>query len=164
MAISRKRERSFRQNSAVNVTPLVDVMLVLLIIFMVTAPMMTTGIKVELPRASAAQTSNDKDPLVLAIDAKGELYIQDEKIAKEEVVVRLKAILQNNSTACVYLRGDKNLKYERVMELMSFLIDSGITRVALIAEAQTTKTTSPSPKKSSHPSAPVQKAPASTTM
>lgn len=131
----RRGARNFRPNSAVNVTPLVDVMLVLLIIFMVTAPMMTTGVKVDLPASKASQTSEEKDPLVVSIDAKGEVFLQETKIPMGELVTRLKAILGTNPGACVYVRGDKTLRYSVIMDLMSFLVESGIEKVALVAEA-----------------------------
>lgn len=129
-----KRERSFRQNSTVNVTPLVDVMLVLLIIFMVTAPMMTVGIKVDLPQASAAQLNDSKEPLVVSIDASEQIYIQETRVKKEELIDKLAAILGHNKNSCVYVRGDKNLKYSTVMNIMSSISESGIAKVSLIAE------------------------------
>lgn len=133
----RKRERSFRQNSAVNVTPLVDVMLVLLIIFMVTAPMMTTSVHVDLPSSAASQTTASKDPIIVSLNAKGRIFIQDAEVPKEELLLRLKAVLKANPGACVYVRGDKSLTYAAVMELISFLAESGIEKVALVAEEMT---------------------------
>lgn len=141
----RKRERSFRQNSAVNVTPLVDVMLVLLVIFMVTAPMMTTSVNVDLPSSTASRPTAEKDPIIISLDVKQQIFIQDVKVAKEDVISKLQAILKTNPGACVYVRGDKNLPYKAIMELMSFLADSGIEKVALIAEA-VTKPASPAKK------------------
>lgn len=141
----RKRDRSFRQNSAVNVTPLVDVMLVLLIIFMVAAPMMTVGVKVDLPQTQAAQLNEASDPLVVTIDASGALFLQETRISKEELGEKLIAILGTNQDACVYVRADKNLRYATVMEVMGFISECGIGKVSLIGEATSapTKTAKP---------------------
>jgi biopolymer transport protein TolR len=129
-----RRSRSFRQNSAINVTPLVDVMLVLLIIFMVTAPMMTVGIKVDLPQTSAAQLNESSDPIVVSIAADGHLYIQELLVEKKQLISKLSTIIGLNKKAIVYVRGDKNLKYAEVMEVMGLISDSGIAQVSLIAE------------------------------
>lgn len=139
MSSFRKRERSFRQNSAVNVTPLVDVMLVLLIIFMVTAPMMTVGVKVDLPQTSAAQLNNSGDPLVVTIDASGDLFLQETRLSRDDLGAKLAAVLAANKDACVYVRADKNLRYATVMDVMGFISECGITKVSLIGEAVPTK-------------------------
>lgn len=136
-----KRERSFRQNSAVNVTPLVDVMLVLLIIFMVAAPMMTVGVKVDLPQTQAARLNEGDDPLVITIDSDGKLFIQESSISKDELSAKLTAILTANKDACVYVRADRNLRYATVMEAMGFISECGVSKVSLIGE------TAPSTKK-----------------
>jgi biopolymer transport protein TolR len=135
MASPRRRERSFRQNGTVNVTPLVDVMLVLLIIFMVTAPMMTVGVKVDLPQTSTAQLNSENEPLIVSIDAEGKIYVQETKIEKHELIDKLKAILGSNKNACVYVRGDKNLKYSIIMNVISHIAESGISKVSLMADA-----------------------------
>lgn len=134
----RKREHSFRQNSAVNVTPLVDVMLVLLIIFMVTAPMMTVGVKVDLPQTQAAQLNEAAEPLIVTIDAQEELYLQETRTSRDELSRKLQAVLAANKDTCVYVRADKNLRYAVVMEVMGFISDSGISKVSLIGETAPT--------------------------
>jgi biopolymer transport protein TolR len=109
-------------------------MLVLLIIFMITAPMMTVGVQVDLPHASAAKTNSEKDPIVVSIDAKGVIYIQDAAVPKEKIVEKLSSIIKSNSDAVVYVRGDKSLEYGAVMNIMNMIIEGGITKVALITE------------------------------
>lgn len=129
-----KRSRSFRQNSAINVTPLVDVMLVLLIIFMVTAPMMTVGIKVDLPQTTSSQLNDDNDPLIVSIDSKGNVYVQDSIVDESKIIEKLSAIIKRNKNAVVYVRGDKKLTYEKVINIMSTISESGIAKVSLITE------------------------------
>ncbi|GHS92202.1 protein TolR [Alphaproteobacteria bacterium] len=131
---SGRKVRSFRQNSAINVTPLVDVMLVLLIIFVITAPMMTVGIKVDLPQTTAAQLNDAVEPLVVSIRADGQIYIQEMPVDKAHLLEKLAGILQQNKDACVYVQGDKNLKYATVVEVMSLISASGIAKVSLMAE------------------------------
>jgi biopolymer transport protein TolR len=134
MRRSRKTERSFRPSSAVNVTPLVDVMLVLLVIFMVTAPMVTVGVNVDLPQTSAAQLNESDDPLIVSVDATGQVYIQETPIDGSQLIEKLKAIIGSNKDARVLVRGDKNLKYSVVMELMGRIAAGGICKVSLIAD------------------------------
>jgi biopolymer transport protein TolR len=109
-------------------------MLVLLVIFMVTAPMITVGVNVDLPQTSAAQLNEEEDPLIVSIDASGQVYIQESKIDMEHLINKLQAIIGSNKSACVYIRGDKSLKYSVVMELMSKIAESGIAKVSLVAE------------------------------
>ncbi len=132
-----RRQRRFRPNSDINVTPLVDVMLVLLIIFMVTAPMLTVGVPVDLPKTQAAQMNDQVEPLVISIDAKGNVFLQETEMKVEEVAARLKAITGNNADAKIYVRGDKKLAYGQVMEIMGAVAAAGFSRVSLIAELPT---------------------------
>lgn len=128
------RRRSFRQNSAINVTPLVDVMLVLLIIFMVTAPMMTVGVKVDLPQTGAAEMNDPVEPLVVSIDARGQLYVQEALVPFSELTNKLAAIIGRNKDARVYVRADKTLPYATVMAVMGVIAESGLSKVSLLAE------------------------------
>ncbi|HSD34722.1 MAG TPA: protein TolR [Alphaproteobacteria bacterium] len=131
---SRYRRRSYRPMSEINVTPMVDVMLVLLIIFMVAAPLLTVGVPVDLPKTSAATINDQDEPLVISIDKEGKLYLQDTEIALESLVPRLNAITNNKPDTRVYVRGDRAIDYGRIMEVMGTVSAAGFTKVALIAE------------------------------
>ena len=122
--------------SEINVTPFVDVMLVLLIVFMVTAPMLTVGVPVNLPESEADSLPDDKEPLTVSINSKGEVFVQDTKVAFNELVAKLLAISKNRTDTRIYVRGDKNINYGRVMEVMGNLAGSGFTKVALISQTK----------------------------
>ena len=124
----------YRPLAEINVTPLVDVMLVLLIIFMVTAPLMTSGVSVDLPKTNAQQLNSDSQPLSVTINAQGEIYLQDEKIELPDLVAKLQAIAQNNPERRIFVRGDKDLAYGRIMQVMGTITQGGFTKVALLAE------------------------------
>ena len=124
----------YRPLAEINVTPLVDVMLVLLIIFMVTAPLMTSGVSVDLPKTNAQPINNDSQPLTITIRANGDIYLQDQPVATEDVVDKLKAIAQNNPDRRIFVRGDKDLPYGRIMQVMGIITQGGFTHVALLAE------------------------------
>lgn len=113
---------------------MVDVMLVLLIIFMVTAPLMTSGVSVDLPKTNAQPINNDSQPLTVSIRANGDVYMQDEQVALPDVVGKLKAIALNNPDRRIFVRGDKDLPYGRIMEIMGIITQGGFTHVALLAE------------------------------
>jgi len=129
---SRSRSRSLR--SEINVTPFVDVMLVLLIVFMVSAPMLTVGVPVNLPNSDADSLPDDKEPLTLSINSLGEIFIQDTKIGFNELIPKLLAVSKNRTDTRIYVRGDKNINYGRVMEIMGKLSGSGFSKVALLSE------------------------------
>ncbi len=133
---SKSNSRSRSLISDINVTPFVDVMLVLLIVFMVTAPMLTVGVPVNLPNSDADSLPDDKEPLTLSINSKGEIFIQDTKIGFSELVPKLLAISKNRTDTRIYVRGDKNINYGRVMEIMGKLSGSGFSKVALISETR----------------------------
>lgn len=118
----------------INVTPLVDVMLVLLIIFMVTAPLLTVGVPVDLPQTNASALNEKDDPLTVTVDAKGILYLQETPLELETLVPRLVAITGANPEARIYVRGDKGISYGRVMEVMGAINAAGFKKVALISE------------------------------
>ena len=120
--------------SEINVTTFVDVMLVLLIIFMVTAPLLTVGVQVDLPETSADTLPDDMEPLTLTINAKGEIFIQETKVEYEKIIAKIMAVSNNRTDTRIYVRGDKTINYGRVLEIMGMLSGSGFTKVALISE------------------------------
>ncbi len=120
--------------SEINVTPFVDVMLVLLIIFMVTAPLLTVGVQVDLPETSADTLPEDMEPLTLTINAKGEIFIQETKVEYEKIIAKIMAVSNNRTDTRIFVRGDKTINYGRVLEIMGMLSGSGFTKVALISE------------------------------
>ena len=120
--------------SEINVTPFVDVMLVLLIIFMVTAPLLTVGVQVDLPESSADTLPEDMEPLTLTINAKGEIFIQETKVEYEKIIAKIMAVSNNRTDTRIFVRGDKTINYGRVLEIMGMLSGSGFTKVALISE------------------------------
>ena len=128
-------KRSAREPmSEINVTPFVDVMLVLLIIFMVTAPLLTVGVQVDLPETSADTLPEESEPLTLTINSKGEVFIQETKIEFDNLIKKILAVSNNRTDTRIYVRGDKTINYGRVLEVMGKLSGSGFTKVALISE------------------------------
>ena len=128
------RRRSFRPNSDINVTPLVDVMLVLLIVFMITAPMLTVGVPVDLPKTQAAQMNDQVEPLVVSIDGNGKTYFQENELSLPDILQKLKAETEGKPDTKIYVRGDKKLPYGQIMETMGAIAAAGFSRVSLIAE------------------------------
>ena len=133
MAFNLKRSER-EPMSEINVTPFVDVMLVLLIIFMVTAPLLTVGVQVDLPETSAATLPEESEPLTLTINSKGEVFIQETKIEFDNLIKKILAVSNNRTDTRIYVRGDKTINYGRVLEVMGKLSGSGFTKVALISE------------------------------
>ncbi|HEY8352393.1 MAG TPA: protein TolR [Sphingomonadales bacterium] len=123
-----------RPMSEINVTPFVDVMLVLLIVFMVAAPLLTVGVAVDLPQSSARPLQEDNEPLSVTINADGAIFIQDEEVTLEELVPKLSAIAQAKRDNRIYVRGDRGSQYGRVAEVMGALSGAGFTRLALITD------------------------------
>ena len=123
-----------RPMGEINVTPFVDVMLVLLIVFMVTAPLLTVGVPVDLPKTQAGQVNADQAPLVVTIRENGELYLQDTEIASDQLIPRLSAIGKANKDVRIFVRGDKDVAYGEVLVLMGRIQSAGFERVALVAE------------------------------
>ena len=109
--------------SEINVTPFVDVMLVLLIIFMVTAPLLTVGVQVDLPESAADSLPDDQEPLTLSINSKGEIYIQEHQVTYKKMIPKLLAIAKNRTDTRIYVRGDKNINYGRVLEVMELYLE-----------------------------------------
>ena len=112
--------------SEINVTPFVDVMLVLLIIFMVTAPLLTVGVQVDLPESAADSLPDDQEPLTLSINSKGEIYIQEHQVTYQKMIPKLLAIAKNRTDTRIYVRGDKNINYGRgILSGFSFALAAG---------------------------------------
>jgi len=118
----------------INVTPFVDVMLVLLIIFMVTAPLLTVGVPVNLPKTSANTISKPDKPIVISINSEGKVFIQETEIKLDELVPKLQAITAAKPGTRIYLRGDRAVNYGRIMQVMGTVSAAGFTKVALIAK------------------------------
>ena len=128
------RYRSKKPMSNINVTPLVDVMLVLLIVFMITAPMLTVGVQVDLPQTRANQLNSDADPLIITMNKNREIFIQDAVVSPEDLIPRLKAISKVNSKTRIFVRGDNLLPYGEVIEIMGKIQSAGYEKVALVAK------------------------------
>ena len=124
----------YRPLSEINVTPLVDVMLVLLIIFMVTAPLMTSGVSVDLPKTDAKPLNTDSEPLTVSINAEGKIFLQNQEVQMPELVGKLQAVSQNDNTRRIFVRGDKDISYGLVMQVMGTITQGGFTKVALLAQ------------------------------
>jgi len=124
----------------INVVPLVDVMLVLLIVFMVAAPLLTVGVPVDLPKAQAPAINENKEPLVVTVNAEGKIFLQETVLEADDTLVpRLQAITHNNPEASIYVRGDRAINYGRVLEVMSMISAAGFTKVSLVAESPGSK-------------------------
>ena len=118
----------------INMTPFIDVMLVLLIIFMVAAPLLTTGVTVDLPRASATALNVERKPIAVSLNEQGQLYVMDEPIADSDLVGKLQAASQNDVDQRIYLRASKAVPYGRVAEIMAAVTTAGYKKVALVTE------------------------------
>ena len=125
---------SYRPMSEINVTPMVDVMLVLLVVFMITAPLLTVGVPVDLPKTKSSVIVGEDEPLVVTLNAEGKLFLQDTEVALDKLVARLTAITENRKETRVFVRGDRKISYGKVMEVMGLINLAGFDRVALITE------------------------------
>ena len=134
----RRRHRRRPAMAEINVTPMVDVMLVLLIIFMVSAPLLTVGVPLDLAQTKAKTLDLDKEPLTVSVNAKGQIYLQNTEIAVEELVPKLKAITEARGGAeeRIFVRGDKQVDYGTVMKVMGRISAAGFRRVALVTEIE----------------------------
>jgi biopolymer transport protein TolR len=133
----RRRRRGVPRYGAmaeINMTPFIDVMLVLLIIFMVAAPLLATGVPIDLPQTRAAALNIEQKPLAIAIDDKGQVFLMDQPVAVEQLVDKLKAVAKAGFDERVYLRGAKAVNYGRVAEIMSIVTAAGFKKVALVTE------------------------------
>lgn len=131
---SGKRNAHYHPVAEINVTPMVDVMLVLLIIFMVTSPLMVAGVSVDLPETQSAPLSGSDEPLSVTVDAKGSVYLQDTEITMEELVPKLLAVTGEKRDLRIFVRGDKTIDYGKVMEVVAAINGAGFTKVALLTE------------------------------
>jgi biopolymer transport protein TolR len=133
-----RRSRRKPVMAEINVTPMVDVMLVLLIIFMVSAPLLTVGVPIDLPQTQAKSLDQDKEPLTVTVNTKGEVYLQNSEIKIDELVPKLQAITQarGGSDERIYVRGDRKVDYGTVMRVMGRLSAAGFRRVALVTEVE----------------------------
>ena len=136
---NRLNSKTYKKNktiSQINVTPFVDVMLVLLIVFMITAPLLTVGVSVDLPKTRASQLNSKGDPIIISIKKNGELFIQEREIDSLQLLTRLKAISSGNKNLKIYVRGDKNVPYGLVLDTIAKIKGSGFKKVALVAKLQ----------------------------
>ncbi len=120
----------------INVTPMVDVMLVLLIIFMVAAPMLTVGVPIDLPQSNAPALNEEREPLTITVNNNGEIYIQETKVALNDIIPRLNAITKQGYEERIYVRGDARVNYGQVMKVMGTIAGAGFKRVALVTAAE----------------------------
>jgi biopolymer transport protein TolR len=139
-------KRRYQPLAEINVTPLVDVMLVLLIIFMVAAPLMNTAVNVDLPKTTASPVNQDSEPLNVSVDATGKVFLQNEPIQLPELVAKLTAIAKEAKDRRIFVRGDKANSYGTMMEVMGTIIQGGFTKVSLL--------TDPSGQRAAVPAAP----------
>lgn len=123
----------YEQNSQINVTPMVDVMLVLLVIFMVTAPMLTVGVPVDLPRANAPVVPDQKAPVEITIQKDGSVYVQERAVSLDNLVPLLTAVTDSNPETRIYVRGDASISYGQIMQVMGNVTSAGFKKVALVA-------------------------------
>tara|TARA_B100001248_G_scaffold261679_1_gene253622 strand:+ start:76 stop:510 length:435 start_codon:yes stop_codon:yes gene_type:complete len=133
---NRRRSRKNNPISDINVTPLVDVMLVLLIVFMVTAPLLTVGVPIELPKTVAKQMTDDNEPLTITIDKNSKIYIQEMEIDFDDLTEKLDAIGQSNFDQKIYINGDKDISYEVLMKVMAKISSSGYTSIGLVTDIE----------------------------
>ena len=135
----RRNGQKLQLMSEINITPFVDVMLVLLVIFMVTAPMMISGINVNLPEASATPISGSDEPLTITIDSKGRIYLQDVKIEKAALITKLIAVTKEKKESRIMVRGDKDSNYGEIMNVVSSINEAGYNHISLITKLQQNK-------------------------
>jgi biopolymer transport protein TolR len=134
----RRRHNRRPVMAEINVTPMVDVMLVLLIIFMVSAPLLTVGVPLDLPQTQAKSLDQDKEPLTVSVNLKGEVYLQNFEVPLDELVAKLKAVTEarGGMDERIYVRGDRQVDYGTVMKVMGRLSSAGFRRVALVTEIE----------------------------
>jgi biopolymer transport protein TolR len=145
--IHSRRGRRRQPMSEINVTPFVDVMLVLLIIFMVTAPLLTVGVPVDLPKTQASVITGQDEPLVISVNRAGKIFLQETELEMATLVPRLRAITGNKPDTRIFVRGDRAVVYGRVVEVMGTVSAAGFTRVALIAELPGAGSTKRAPRR-----------------
>jgi biopolymer transport protein TolR len=124
----------YRPLAEINVTPLVDVMLVLLVIFMITAPLMTSSVNVDLPKASASPITPEKDPITVSVASDSKVYLANDGMDLSDLVAKLQQTAQSDPDRRIYVRGDKNVPYGRMIEVMGTIKQGGFNKVALLVE------------------------------
>jgi biopolymer transport protein TolR len=142
--VGRFRRRRYQPIADINVTPMVDVMLVLLVIFMITAPLLQVGVPVDLPKTSAQQVGGQDVPLVVSVNAKDEVFLGETKYEIADLGTKLKAVHEEKPDQRVFIRGDRTINYGRMMEVMGVVIDSGFRQLGLLGE-QAEPAKSPAP-------------------
>jgi biopolymer transport protein TolR len=137
-AVGRRRHRRKAVMSEINVTPMVDVMLVLLIIFMVSAPLLTVGVPIDLPQTRAKSLDQDREPLTLSVNLQGQVFLQNSELQLDDLVPKLKAVTdaRGGYDERIYVRGDRKVDYGTVMRVMGRLSSAGFRRVALVTEVE----------------------------
>jgi biopolymer transport protein TolR len=130
-----RKRRGYRPMAEINVTPLVDVMLVLLIVFMVTAPLITSGVSVNLPKASASAMPADNKPITITVNAQDQIFLQNSQVQLSGLVATLQQISQNNQDERIFVRGDKDVSYGDMLQVMAVITQGGFTKVALLADS-----------------------------
>jgi biopolymer transport protein TolR len=134
-----RRRRRRAVMSEINVTPFVDVMLVLLIVFMVSAPLLTVGVPLELPQSQAKALQQDNEPLTVSVTVDGQVFLQDKQVTLDDLVPKLKAIIdarKSDDSELIYVRGDKKVDYGAMMRVMGRISAAGYRRVALVTEVE----------------------------
>jgi|SRR5262247_2750616 len=137
-AVGKRRHRRRGVMSEINVTPMVDVMLVLLIIFMISAPLLTVGVPLDLPQTQAKSLDQDKEPLTISVNSQGQWFLQNTEIAVDDILPKLKAVTaaRGGMEERIYVRGDRKVDYGTVMRVMGRLSGAGFHRVALVTEVE----------------------------
>ena len=126
--------RRYRPMAEINVTPLVDVMLVLLIVFMVTAPLITSGVDVNLPQANAKPVNSDSTPITITVNAQDQIFLQNSQVQLSNLVATLQQIAQNDQDRRIFVRGDTAVSYGDMLQVMATITNGGFTKVALLAK------------------------------
>lgn len=130
----RRRHRRSRVNSEINVTPLVDVMLVLLIVFMVAAPLLSVGVPIDLPKTDAKALPSQQEPLTISVDSEGKVFLQDEEVLMENLIAKLVAVSDTGYDERIFLRGDENSDYGAVMKVMARINAAGFSNLNLVTD------------------------------
>lgn len=126
--------RNYQPLSEINVTPFVDVMLVLLIVFMVTAPLLSVGVKVDLPKTHASTLNLKQDPIIVSVSKEGEIFVNNQKTTNDDFLTLLTSFTKDDKEKRVYVRGDENVSYGKVMQIMGLMNSNGYEKVALITK------------------------------
>jgi biopolymer transport protein TolR len=132
----RRRGRRGAPMAEINMTPFIDVMLVLLIVFMVAAPLLTVGVPIDLPQSQAQALNQDNEPLTVSIDGKGDIFLQETKVTLDEIVPKLQALAKQGLEERIFVRGDKTVNYGQIMQIMGRVSGAGFKKVALVTEQE----------------------------